>query len=167
MRASRRSSHRPCQAREGQRGHEQRQQIGQRAAVGRHGGNARQHRLREAANQSAGKRQPICSISSRTTLRLTSASSSATRISRRASLMFSSVERALAAKALEGALEFVGKVFKHRSTTSVSLARTTRVRGFPGLRIQTWPASQSTTSPPPEVSSPPARRENTRSVCGR
>ena len=32
-------------------------------------------------------------------------------------------ERALAAEGLEGALEFVGKVFKHRSSTSVSSVR--------------------------------------------
>ena len=49
-------------------------------------------------------------------------------------------ERALAAKGLEGALQFVCKVLKHRSVQvyrGESCGRSIEIHGFPGLRIET------------------------------
>ena len=63
----------------------------------------------------------MCSIRSRTTLRFTSASSMRHADLAQCFLNVFFGQRALAAKILEGTLEFVGKVFKHRSNSSVSV----------------------------------------------
>ena len=76
----------------------------------------------------------MCSMSSLTTLRLTSASSRATRISLSASCDVLFVEGALAAEVFEGPMQLFCKVLKHRSDSSVSEAcgGTPGGEGLPG-----------------------------------